>query len=125
MIDPTTSAAAAATTTSSSGVTGQIPNGMGQDAFMKLLITQLQHQDPTAPQDDTQFVTQLAQFSSLEKLTSMDQMLNNIAYLLLRAVRPVTVDNTGTTTGTTGTTGTIDTTGTTVLQPAITASTKG
>lgn len=44
---------------------------LGQDAFLKLLVTQLQHQDPLNPLDDTEFIAQLAQFSSLEKLTEM------------------------------------------------------
>lgn len=77
-IDPTTVATAVAT----SGVPGQKSTALGQDAFMKLLITQLQHQDPTAPQDDSAFIAQLAQFSSLEKLTTMDQSLTSINQLL-------------------------------------------
>ena len=48
---------------------------LGQDAFMQLLVTQLKNQDPTQPQDSSQFVAQLAQFTSLEKLTSMNQSL--------------------------------------------------
>jgi flagellar basal-body rod modification protein FlgD len=79
-IDPTTStpeaAIAAATTPSKS---------LGQDAFMQLLVTQLQNQDPTQPQDNAQMITQLAQFSSLEKLTSMDQSLTSIDQLFSAA----------------------------------------
>jgi flagellar basal-body rod modification protein FlgD len=54
------------TTTKKTGL-----NSLGQDAFLKLLTTQLQHQDPTKPMEDTQFITQLATFSSLEKLTTI------------------------------------------------------
>lgn len=44
---------------------------MDRHAFLKLLITQLEHQDPTEPMKDEDFVAQLAQFTSLEKLTSI------------------------------------------------------
>ena len=39
---------------------------LGEDAFLKLLTTQLQNQDPLHPMDDTQSVAQLAQFSALQ-----------------------------------------------------------
>jgi flagellar basal-body rod modification protein FlgD len=52
---------------------------LGQDAFLKLLITQLQHQDPTQPKDDTEFIAQLATFSSLEKLTEIAASVRQLA----------------------------------------------
>jgi flagellar basal-body rod modification protein FlgD len=52
---------------------------LGRDAFMNLLVTQLQHQDPTQPQADGEFLAQLAQFSSLEQLQTMNQKLDTIA----------------------------------------------
>ena len=66
--------------TGTTGVTGaygssQSTNSTGQldkDAFLKLLITQLQHQDPLKPMDDTQFIAQLAQFSSLEQMQTLN-----------------------------------------------------
>ena len=54
-------------------------DGLGRDSFLKLLVTQLQHQDPTQPQADGEFLAQLAQFSSLEQLTQMQQTLQSIA----------------------------------------------
>ena len=78
--DPTASASsAAATATDTANAMSQQTASLGENAFMQLLVTQLQNQDPTQPQDSSQFVTQLAQFSSLEKLTSMNQSLTTLA----------------------------------------------
>lgn len=48
---------------------------MGQVEFMKLLIAQLKNQDPEAPVDSKEFAVQLAQFTQVEKLTSIEQTL--------------------------------------------------
>ena len=53
-------------TTSGTGVGRETK--LGQDAFMRLLTTQLANQDPLKPQDNGEFIAQLAQFSSLESL---------------------------------------------------------
>lgn len=51
---------------------------MGKDAFLKLLVTQLQNQDPLNPADSTEFTAQLAQFSSLEQLSNINQNLETL-----------------------------------------------
>jgi flagellar basal-body rod modification protein FlgD len=61
------------------------PAGMeqlGRDAFLRLLVTQLAHQNPLQPQADGEFIAQLAQFSSLEQLTQMQNTLERIATVL-------------------------------------------
>jgi flagellar basal-body rod modification protein FlgD len=65
------------TTTSSSSPLKQ--KDLGKDAFLQLLVTQLQNQDPTKPQADGEFIAQLAQFSSLEQLTAMQAELKKIS----------------------------------------------
>ena len=44
---------------------------LGKDDFLRILITQLAHQDPTAPVQDTEFIAQMASFSTLEQMTNM------------------------------------------------------
>ena len=52
---------------------------MGRDAFLQLLVTQMSHQNPLQPQTDGEFIAQLAQFSSLEQLTTMNTTLTRMA----------------------------------------------
>jgi flagellar basal-body rod modification protein FlgD len=71
--------AAATTAGSSQNLATGTQRTLGQDAFLKLLITQLEHQDPTQPKDDTEFIAQLAVFSQLEKLTEIATAVKQLA----------------------------------------------
>ena len=57
-------------------------SSLDRDDFLKLLITQLQHQDPTSPVDDKDFIAQMAQFSSLEQITNMSAGFQKLSGLL-------------------------------------------
>lgn len=53
--------------------------GPDEQMFLKLLVSQIQNQDPTNPMDSTQFVGQLAQFSELEQLVAMRGDMDKVA----------------------------------------------
>lgn len=92
------SSAISGTTTSSSFVS--------QDTFLKLLVTQLKNQDPLNPQDSSQFVSQLASFSSLEQMTNMSQSMETVLETSVTGLigKTATVVDTSTSSGyTTGT----------------------
>lgn len=62
---------------------GKVPSqNLGKDDFIKILITQLTHQDPTAPMEDKEFIAQMAQFSSLEQMTNMAQDFSRLSGML-------------------------------------------
>ena len=45
---------------------------LGKDEFLNLLVTQMQYQDPLEPSSDTEYIAQLAQFSSLEQMQNLN-----------------------------------------------------
>ena len=52
-------------------------NTLDKQAFLNLLVTQLKYQDPLNPMENTEFVAQLSQFSSLEQLWNVNETLQN------------------------------------------------
>ena len=61
------------------GTSSQTTQEIGKTEFLKLLVTQLQNQDPMNPVDNQQFIAQLATFSSLEQLISINKAVTTLA----------------------------------------------
>lgn len=68
-----------------------IVDSLGKDDFLKLLVTQLQYQDPLNPQDSAEFTAQLATFSSLEQLFSINEGMQNLQLLALSNANSLTL----------------------------------
>lgn len=51
---------------------------LGKDDFLKILMTQLQNQDPMNPMQDKDFIAQMATFSSLEQMTNMNKTMEKL-----------------------------------------------
>jgi flagellar basal-body rod modification protein FlgD len=73
----TTAATTSTSSTSSTGSTGKTTGadgfGMDKDAFLKILVEQLRHQDPSQPGDSQEYVQQMTQYSMLEQLTNISE----------------------------------------------------
>jgi flagellar basal-body rod modification protein FlgD len=101
-----------ATTPAKSSLTSQL----GETAFLQLLTTQLQNQDPLNPMDDTQSVAELAQFSAVQATTSLNDSFSSFesnfsvmqsAGLLGKTVSAQSTDASGNVSTVTGTVKTI------------------
>src|SRR5690349_21167076 len=62
-----------------SNVAAAANTSLDKNAFLKLLVTQLQNQDPTHPMEDKEFIAQMAQFSSLEQMTNISTGVGNLS----------------------------------------------
>lgn len=68
--DPITPVITGTNGTASDQVTRKTGSTLGKDDFLKLLVGQLQHQDPMQPSDDQQWIGTMAQFSQLEQVSN-------------------------------------------------------
>ena len=59
-----------------------VNSALDKDAFLKLMVTQLQYQDPLDPQDNSEYVAELAQFSALEQMTNVSEGITNVTKLV-------------------------------------------
>src|SRR3984957_8397928 len=108
----TTGTSSSSTTSADAGITSQL----GPSAFLQLLTTQLQNQDPLNPMDDTQSVAELAQFSAVQATTSLNDSFSSFesnfsvmqsAGLLGKTVSAQSTDASGNVSSVTGTVKTI------------------
>lgn len=73
-INPATNA-----TSGTQPTTTKSNNTLGQDDFLKLLVAQMQNQDPTQPTDNTQSIAEMAQFSSLQEMTNISTSMDALS----------------------------------------------
>ena len=87
----------------------KVQRDLGKDDFLKLLVTQLSNQDPTSPMENTEFIAQMAQFSSLEQMTNMNQEFAKMNSMLVSSQAVGTIGKTvDITLGDTKTTGVVE-----------------
>jgi len=82
MVSSVNNSTTTASTTATSGLVTGADASLDKTAFLRLLVEQLKNQDPLQPQDDSQFVAQLAQFSSLEQSMQTNTALSSMTSVL-------------------------------------------
>lgn len=76
--DAISSSTATSSSSSSSSSTSSSTSSLDENAFLQLMVTEMENQDPTNPMDDTQYASQLAQYSSLEQMTQVNTNLKSL-----------------------------------------------
>ena len=99
-VTQTTSGSAAAAAGSASSTASTTTAPITENMFLQLLVAQLQNQDPSNPSDSTQFVTQLAQFQTMEQSmnqgTTLSSMLSDLNQIVAALPGASTTGTTGT-----------------------------
>jgi flagellar basal-body rod modification protein FlgD len=78
---PDTSALDALSVSNSSPSATKESGKVDRDSFLQLLVTQLRHQDPLDPVGNTEFISQLAQFQSLESQSAMSKSIDDLVHI--------------------------------------------
>lgn len=89
------SSAAASTNIGSVAKAATGAQELGKDAFLQLLVAQIKNQSPLNPQDSSQFLSQLSQFSSLEQLQNMTTGIDSLASLQAASLNTQNVEMVG------------------------------
>ncbi len=86
-------------TTSSTTSSRNTSDELGKSDFLNLLVTQLKYQDPLNPTDNTEYISQLAQFSTLEQMSNMSASISSMEALTMtgKYVTATVTDSTGST----------------------------
>jgi flagellar basal-body rod modification protein FlgD len=75
---PTTTPSTTGTTSASKTTLENPSSVLGKDDFLRLLVTQLKYQDPLKPTDQSQFMSQMAQFSTVEGISNLGKTLDTM-----------------------------------------------
>ena len=85
MTDAVTAPTAGATSLYSTPATRTPTQAFDSQMFLKLLVTQLQNQDPSSPMDSTQMISQTSQLASMQQLTNLNSATTNSYNLQMRS----------------------------------------
>lgn len=88
MVYSGTSASSSTTSGSSSTKSSSSTGELNKDAFLKLLCTQLQNQDPLNPTDSTEQIAQMASFSSLEQMQNLNESFTSLTKTITDSILP-------------------------------------